>query len=91
MGGVEQRLSSMGAGPEAAIVSTPSGSVLGMEHLILSFVKLGTVASIVAFNFLVAAAVARPISPSAMTMAVFAVLHGYAHGSETLKAANGMG
>jgi urease accessory protein len=62
------------------------GGALGMPnslaHVPVPFVESGILASVVALGLLVALAVDLPVWLGAMVIAVFAVFHGHAHGSE---------
>ena len=58
------------------------GSVLGMEGAPLAFVEPVILASVVALGLLVALAVDLPVPVGAAILAVFALFHGHAHGTE---------
>jgi urease accessory protein len=58
------------------------GGALGMMHVPVPFVEPGILASVVVLGLLVALAVDLPIAAGAAIVAVFALLHGHAHGSE---------
>ena len=58
------------------------GGVLGMEGVPLPFVEPVILASVVAFGLLVALAVDLPVPVGAAILAVFALFHGHAHGTE---------
>jgi urease accessory protein len=58
------------------------GSVLGMEGVHLPFVEPAIVTSVVALGILVALTVDLPLAAGAAIITVFALFHGYAHGSE---------
>ena len=58
------------------------GGALGMMHVPGPFVEPGILASVVALGLLVALAVDMPVWLGAVVVAVFALLHGHAHGSE---------
>ena len=65
------------------------GGVLGMAHVALPFVEPGILASVVALGLLVALAVDLPVWLGGMIVAVFALLHGHAHGSEVAENVGG--
>ena len=56
------------------------GGALGMTHVPVPFVEPGILASVVALGLLVALAVDLPVWLGAVVVAVFALLHGHAHG-----------
>ena len=58
------------------------GGALGMAHVAVPFVEPGILASVVALGLLVALAVDLPVAAGAAIVAVFALLHGHAHGTE---------
>jgi urease accessory protein len=65
------------------------GGTIGMAHLPLPLVEPGILASVVVLGLLVALAVDLPVGVGAVIVAFFALLHGYAHGSEVRESANG--
>jgi urease accessory protein len=66
------------------------GGALGMAHVPVPFVEPGILASVVAVGLLVALAVDLPVAAGAAVVAVFALLHGHAHGSEVAENVGGM-
>ncbi|HET7165219.1 MAG TPA: HupE/UreJ family protein [Pseudolabrys sp.] len=66
------------------------GGVVGMEGVPVPFVEPGILASVVALGLLVALAVDLPVAVGAGILAVFAVFHGHAHGSEVADTLNGV-
>src|SRR5450631_3661274 len=66
------------------------GGALGMAHVPLPFVESGILASVIALGLLVALAVDLPVWLGAVVIAVFAVFHGHAHGSEATETMSGM-
>jgi urease accessory protein len=58
------------------------GGALGMMQVPVPFVEPGILASVVALGLMVALAVDLPVAAGAAIVAVFALLHGHAHGSE---------
>ena len=65
------------------------GGALGIAHVPVPFVEPGILASVVALGLLVALAVDLPVAAGAAIVAVFALLHGHAHGSEVAENLNG--
>jgi urease accessory protein len=65
------------------------GGALGMAHVPVPLVEPGILASVVALGLLVALAVDLPVAAGAAIVAVFALLHGHAHGSEVAENLNG--
>jgi urease accessory protein len=65
------------------------GGVAGMEGVPVPFVEPGILASVVALGLLVALAVDLPVAAGAGILAVFALFHGHAHGSEVADTLNG--
>lgn len=66
------------------------GGALGMMHVPVPFVEPGILASVVALGLLVALAVDLPVWLGAVVIAVFALLHGHAHGSEVAENVGGI-
>jgi len=66
------------------------GGVVGMEGVLVPFVEPGILASVVALGLLVALAVDLPVAVGAAILAVFALFHGHAHGSEVADTLNGV-
>lgn len=66
------------------------GGILGMEGIHLPMIESGIAASVLVLGLLVAFAVRMPVSASAFIAAVFAILHGYAHGTEIPASASGI-
>jgi urease accessory protein len=66
------------------------GGVVGMEGVPVPFVEPGILASVVALGLLVALAVDLPVAVGAAILAVFALFHGHAHGSEVADTLNGV-
>ncbi len=65
------------------------GGALGMAHAPVPFVEPGILASVVALGLLVALAIDLPVWLGAVVVAVFALLHGHAHGSEVAETVSG--
>ncbi len=66
------------------------GGALGMAHVALPFVEPAILASVVALGLLVALAVDVPVWAGAATVAVFALFHGHAHGTEVAENIGGL-
>jgi urease accessory protein len=66
------------------------GGFLGMSRVPIPFVEPGIILSVVTLGLFVAAAVQLPLSVSASIVALFALVHGYAHGAETPASASGL-
>jgi urease accessory protein len=66
------------------------GGILGMEGVPLPFVEPAILASVVALALLVALAVDLPVSVGAGILALFALFHGHAHGTEVAGTLNGV-
>jgi urease accessory protein len=66
------------------------GGVLGMEAVLLPFVEPVILASVVGLALLVALAVDLPVSVGTGILAVFALFHGHAHGTEVAGTLNGI-
>ncbi len=66
------------------------GGALGMAHVALPFVvEPAILASVVVLGLLVALAVDLPVWAGAATVAVFALFHGHAHGTEVAETVGG--
>ena len=78
------------AGPAVFVGVMLFGSVLGMQGIPLPFVDPAILASVVALGLLVALAVDLPLGAAAAIVAVFALFHGYAHGSEVTETVRGI-
>ena len=66
------------------------GGALGMAHVPMPFVDPGILASLVVMGLMVALAVDLPVAAGAAIVAVFALLHGHAHGSEVAENIGGI-
>jgi urease accessory protein len=65
------------------------GATLGMAHVSVLFVEPGILASVVALGLMVALTVEFPVAVGAAIIAVFALLHGHAHGTEVAETLSG--
>jgi urease accessory protein len=68
--------------PSAFVTTMLAGFGLALTGVALPFVEPAILASIVGLGLLVAMAVRLPVAMSAAVVSVFAVFHGFAHGSE---------
>jgi urease accessory protein len=65
------------------------GGALGTLHVAVPFVEPGILASVIALGLLVALAIDLPVVIGAAIVGVFALFHGYAHGSEVAETVSG--
>ena len=70
------------AWPLAFVGLMIAGGVLGATEVTLPWVEPGILASVVVLGLLIVAAVQLRVAAGAAIIAVFALLHGHAHGSE---------
>jgi urease accessory protein len=70
------------AWPVAFVGVTVLGGALPMTGVALPFVEPGILASVVVLGLLVLAAIRLPVLAGAALVALFALLHGHAHGAE---------
>ncbi len=66
------------------------GGALGMAHVPLPFVEPAILSSVVALGLMVALAVDLPIWAGALTVGIFALFHGHAHGTEVAENISGI-
>jgi urease accessory protein len=71
--------------PVAFVGVMLAGCALGMMHMPVPFVEPGILASVVVLGLLVGLAVDVSIVAGATIVAVFALVHGHAHGSEVVE------
>jgi urease accessory protein len=76
--------------PTAFVGMMLAGGALGMLHIGVPFVEQGILASLVVLGVLIASAFRLPATAGALLVAVFALFHGHAHGSEMPLSANGL-
>ena len=67
------------------------GGVLGMAAVPVPFIETGIIMSLLVLGLLIAAAVRLPLLASAAIVGVFAIFHGYAHGTEMPQSTSGLG
>jgi urease accessory protein len=70
------------AWPVAFVGMMLAGGVLGAAEIWLPLIEPGILASVVVLGLMIALAVQLPVLAGAAIVAVFALLHGHAHGSE---------
>jgi urease accessory protein len=70
------------AWPLAFVGLMIAGGVLGATEILVPWVEPGILTSVVVLGLLIVAAVQLPVAAGAAIIAVFALLHGHAHGSE---------
>jgi urease accessory protein len=75
--------------PAAFVGVMLAGAALGMAHVPVPLVEPGILASVVALGLLVALAIDLPVWTGATIVAVFALLHGHAHGTEVAETVSG--
>lgn len=66
------------------------GSVLGMFGAAMPFIEQGIVMSVLILGVFISAAVKLPTALSTTIVALFAIFHGYAHGTETAAGLSGL-
>jgi urease accessory protein len=75
--------------PATFIVVMLVGGAVGLAHVSLPLVEPGVLASVVVLGLMVALAIDLPLWSGAAIIAVFALLHGHAHGTEVANAVDG--
>lgn len=68
--------------PSTFVIVMMVGGMLGLSGLQVPFVETGILVSILVLGTLIAGAFKFPVIVSAMTVGVFAIFHGHAHGTE---------
>jgi urease accessory protein len=68
--------------PGAFVTTMLVGSLLGLSGIALPYIESGVATSVLILGLLVAAAARMQTSVAMSVVALFALLHGYAHGSE---------
>lgn len=76
--------------PAAFVVVMALGGVVGVAGFDLPLVELGIVGSVLVLGLLVAAAPQLPLWAPTAIVALFALLHGHAHGTEMPETASGL-
>jgi urease accessory protein len=64
------------------------GGVIGVSGIKVPFVELGIAASVIVLGAIVALSVRAPVAIAMGLVGLFAIFHGYAHGSEMPNAAS---
>ncbi|MBV9261639.1 MAG: HupE/UreJ family protein [Pseudolabrys sp.] len=75
--------------PVAFVSAMLCGGALGMAYVAVPFVEPGILASVVVLGLLVALAADLPLPVGAAIIAMFAIFHGHAHGTEVAETMNG--
>jgi urease accessory protein len=70
------------AWPAAFVGVMMAGGALGMAGVAMPMVEPGILASVIVLGLLILAAARLPVAAGAAIVAVFALLHGHAHGTE---------
>jgi urease accessory protein len=70
------------AWPAAFVGVMITGGLLGASNISLPLIEPGILASVVVLGLMIVLAVQLPVVAGAVIIAVFALLHGHAHGSE---------
>jgi len=78
------------AWPAAFVGVMLVGGALGMAHVPMPFVEPAILASVVALGILVALAADLPVWSGAVIVALFALFHGHAHGTEVPETVSGI-
>lgn len=68
--------------PLAFVAVMVLGGIIGMGGLAVPYVELGIVGSVVIFGLVIAVGRRLPVAAAMALVAVFAVFHGHAHGTE---------
>lgn len=76
--------------PLAFLSLMAGGSLLGAASVALPFIEQGIVLSVLLLGVLIAATVRLPLPASVALVGLFAICHGYAHGSEMPGDASGL-
>lgn len=76
--------------PLAFVLVMTIGGLLGMVHVFIPFIEPGIVASVLVIGLLVSTAIRLPLFASTCVVALFALFHGHAHGTEMPIAAAGV-
>jgi len=66
------------------------GGTLGMMHVHIPFIETGIILSVLTLGVFIAAAVRMPLYASILTVGLFAICHGHAHGEEMPETASGL-
>ncbi|TRL40096.1 HupE/UreJ family protein [Rhizobium straminoryzae] len=80
--GDPERRAALWAVPAAFVSTMAFGFLLAVLGVHLPFVEPAILASVIGLGLLVAVAVRLPVAASAAVVAVFALFHGHAHGTE---------
>ena len=76
--------------PAAFLAAMAAGGVIGVAGFALPFVQAVIAASVLVLGAALALGLRPPLAFGALAVAVFAILHGHAHGAEIPEAAGGL-
>ena len=76
--------------PASFVGLMAAGGMLGMAGFSLPFVEQGILTSVLILGVLIAAAVRLPLAASMTVVGLFAIFHGYAHGTEMQAGVSGI-
>jgi urease accessory protein len=76
--------------PATFVLVMGMGGILGMSHVGLPLVEQGILGSVLILGVLIAAAVRLPLMASVAIVALFALCHGHAHGTEMPDSISGL-
>ncbi|MBZ9766596.1 HupE/UreJ family protein [Mesorhizobium sp. CA6] len=76
--------------PLTSLVVMLIGGALGLAHITVPLVEPGILASVIILGLMVGSAVNPPVWIGAAIIALFALLHGHAHGTELPETVNGV-
>ena len=76
--------------PLAFVSVMALGGVSGISGMAVPLAEQGIIISVLALGILIAAAVRLPLAASVVIVGLFAVFHGYAHGTEMPETVSGM-
>ncbi|MFQ5479711.1 MAG: HupE/UreJ family protein [Thermodesulfobacteriota bacterium] len=66
------------------------GCILGLTGLTVPFIEGGVITSVLILGLLIAVAASLPLAPAMSIVGLFALFHGFAHGTEMPLAASGL-
>src|SRR6185369_10252225 len=77
--------------PTAFVTTMAVAGVLGMAGIALPYTELGIALSVIALGAAVALRIKVPTTIAMAVVALFAIFHGYAHGTELPETLSGLG
>jgi urease accessory protein len=75
--------------PATFVAIMAFGGLLGIEHVALPYAEIGIASSVIVLGLIVALQVQWPVAAAMGVVALFAIFHGHAHGSEMPLSASG--